>query len=80
MDEDILASLPENGIPSELIETIIRSDAHAPSLQQYGPADASFQGSSDDNTQQCIFSSVLLRVIYLSDCFFCEMSTDTGFS
>ena len=40
----------------------------------------SFQGSSDDNTQQCIFSSVLLRVIYLSDCFFCEMSTDTGFS
>ena len=50
VDKDILASLPEDGIPPELEERIMCSEAHTPSLQQCGPADASFQGSSDSTT------------------------------
>ena len=53
MDEDILASLSENGIPAELLERVAHLEAHAPSLQQYGVADASFAESFEPSAAAC---------------------------
>ena len=64
IDESILAALPEDGVPIEILQQAVHLDAPFPSLQQSGPADASAkdQGEKDVSDHPYPFRAAVIDV------------------